>query len=338
MLSRYDYQRKLLTRGAVLTSLGLLFLLLSACSSSNTPKVYHVGILSGLDFFANTVDGFKAGMEALGYVEGQNIVYDLQKTNEEPDKEVAILKKFVDEKVDLIFVFPTEEAQEAKTATQGTNIPVLFAQANIEGIGLVDNVRAPGGNITGVRFPGPDLAVRRFDILRELLPKAKRMWVPYLKGYLNVAPQLDAVRPEAAAAGVTLEEAPVTTLDDIRAALQPHDQANDIDAILNIAEPIAVEPDAFAVYAKFAAEHKIPVGGSPMSVEGYAAVFGVATDNVAVGKQAAPIADKILKGTPAGTIPVASAESFLQINYKAAQAVGLTVPQGLLGMANQIIR
>ncbi len=337
MLDHNHSQRTVLSCCTVLAGLSLLLLLLAGCGA-NTPKVYHVGILSGLDFFGNTVDGFKAGMTALGYIEGKNIVYDLQKTNEEPDKEVAILKKFVDDKVDLIFVFPTEESQEAKTATQGTNIPVLFAQANIEGIGLVNSVREPGGNITGVRFPGPDLAVKRFEILHQLVPQAKRMWIPYLKGYLNVAPQLDAVRPEAAAAGVTLVEAPVTTLADIQMALQPHEQANDIDAILNIAEPIAVEPDAFAVYAKFAAEHKIPVGGSPMVVGDYAAIFGVATDNVAVGKQAAPMADKILKGTQAGTIPVASAESFLQINYKAAQSLGLAVPNGLLEMANQIIR
>jgi hypothetical protein len=87
-----------------------------------------------------------------------------------------------------------------------------------------------------------------------------------------------------------------------------------------IVEPLTVTPDSFTVIAKFAAEHKLPVGGALMAVGDYKSAFGVTIDNIAVGKQAALLADKILKGTPAGTIPVASPENVLQINYKAAQA------------------
>src|SRR6185436_784516 len=149
---------------------------------ADKPKVYHIGILSGLDFFATTTDGFKAEMTKLGYVEGQNIVYDIQKTNFDSSREQQILDKFVADKVDLIFVFPTEASLAAKKATQGTSIPVLFANAFIEGNDLVKSVREPGGNVTGVRFPGPDIAVKRLEILHELVPQAKRIWVPYQKG------------------------------------------------------------------------------------------------------------------------------------------------------------
>ena len=75
-----------------------------------------------------------------------------------------------------------------------------------------------------------------------------------------------------------------------------------------------------------------------MEVEGYGSVFGLNIDAVNVGKQAAPLADKIFKGIPAGTIPVVSAESYLQINYKLAQELGLTVSEGLLSQAAEIIR
>jgi putative ABC transport system substrate-binding protein len=105
-----------------------------------------------------------------------------------------------------------------------------------------------------------------------------------------------------------------------------------------IAEPLAVTPDAFEVIGKFAAEHNVPVGGAIMSVGGYESVFGVHVNNVNVGKQAAKLADKILKGTPAGTIPVVSAESYFQLNYKSAQELGLDVSEGLLSMADEIIR
>jgi putative ABC transport system substrate-binding protein len=99
-----------------------------------------------------------------------------------------------------------------------------------------------------------------------------------------------------------------------------------------------VTPDAFAVIGKFGAEHKIPVGGALISVGEYASVFGVNVRTINVGQQAAPLADKIFKGIPVGTIPVVSAESFLQINYKAAQKLGITVPEGLLSQADEIIR
>jgi putative ABC transport system substrate-binding protein len=323
----------------ILVGMIVVTLVLSGCGATAT-KVYRVGILSGLDFFANTADGFKAKMTELGYVEGKNIIYDMQKTNVDPAAEDQILNKFVTDKVDLIFVFPTEVSLAAKKAIQGTNIPVVFAQAFIEQGGLVNSVREPGGNITGVRFPGPDLAIKRFEVLLELMPKAKRLWVPYQKGYPNVPPQLEALRPAAAAAGVTLVEAPFANVTELQADLQARARSADIgmDAILMIAEPLTLTPDDFMAIGKFAAEHKLLMGGTSIVIGDYSSVFGVVVDNLAVGNQAAPLADKILKGATAGAIPVASAESFLKINYKAAQALNLAVPDGLLRQAVEVTR
>ena len=90
---------------ATLVSLTLITLALSSCAT-NAPKVYQVGILSGLGFFANTADSFKAKMAELGYVEGQNIIYDVQKTNVDSAAEAKILDKFVADQVDLILYFP----------------------------------------------------------------------------------------------------------------------------------------------------------------------------------------------------------------------------------------
>ncbi len=323
----------------ILTLLVAVCVFLSSCSEKK-PKVYRVGILSGLDYMADATNGFKAKMTELGYIEGKNIIYDLQKTNFDMAFYKSSLKKFVEDKEDLVFVFPTEASQEAKAATQGTNIPVVFAIANIEDTDLVQSVRQPGGNITGVRYPGPDLAIKRFEIMCELAPSAKRMWIPYQRGYPIVASQLKVLRPAAAAAGVTLEEAPADNAAELQAILDARAKSTDIgmDAILFLAEPLAVTPDAFAVMGKFAAEHKLPIGGALMLVEGYSSVFGVNIDPANTGKQAAVLADKILRGTPAGTIPVVSAESFFEINYKAAQELGLNVSEGLLSRADKVIR
>ena len=325
-------------RGTVIIMIIVMGLLAVGCNSK--PKVHRVGILSGLDFFADTADGFKAKMAELGYREGKDIVYDMQKTQFDPVLEQRILKKFVSDKVDLIVTFPTEVSLEAKAAVDGTNIPVVFANANIEGVGLVKSVREPGGNITGVRYPGPDLAIKRFEILRGLAPKARRIGVPYQRGYPIVASQLEVLRTAAATMGVTLIEIPADNAAELRAILRKRAEAGTtgMDALLMISEPLAVSPDAFAVLGKFAAEHKIPIGGASIIVGKYASVFGMSTDNIAVGRQAAVLAAKVLKGTPAGTIPVVSAESFLQINYKAAQKLGLKVSEGLLSQASEIIR
>ena len=313
----------------------LIALLFSGCSLK--PKIYNVGILSGLDFFANTVDGFKTKMTELGYIEDKNIIYDFQKTNFEPDKEEQILKKFVSDKVDLIFTFPTEVSMKAKEITQGTEIPVLFANANIEDVNLVKSVIEPGGNISGVRFPGPDLAIKSFEIMHELVPEAKRFYLPYLKGYPNVKPQLIAVRPVAQAAGVILIEVPVSTPDELESDLISCVNGNDpgMDVIFVVAEALAVTIDFINVIDRFANKYKLPYDAGPGLGD---PIYAITTEAVSVGKLAAILGDKILKGIPAGTIPVVSAETWLQINYKATQKLGLNVSESLLNQADEIIR
>jgi putative ABC transport system substrate-binding protein len=273
-------------------------------------------------------------------VEGQDIVYDVKKTDFDMAAYKSILQGFVADKVDLIVVFPTEASLEAKAATQGTDIPVLFTFALIEGMGLVDSVREPGGNITGVRYPGPDIALKRFEVMRELAPDAKRILLPYQEGYPIVSSQLEALHPVAAAAGITLIEVPAANAAELEAELQSLSASPDfeVDAVLILVEPLMVTPDAFTAIARFAQEHQAPVGGALMTVGEYSSIFGINVNNLETGKQAAPLADKILKGTPPGTIPVVSSESFLQVNYKAAQDLGLDVPEGLLRQANEVIR
>jgi putative ABC transport system substrate-binding protein len=299
-----------------------------------------VGVLVGLPFVADIVDGFKAGMAELGYVEGENIVYDVQATEFDMEVYRSVLNQFVEDEVDLILVFPTEATMEAKAATEGTDVPVVFNFALIEGMDIVDSVREPGGNVTGVRYPGPDIAIKRFEIMQELAPEAVHMLVPYQKGYPIVAPQVEALRPVAEAAGVTLIEAPAADAAELDAILQEQVQSDGvaIDAILFVAEPLAVTPEPFAVMCKFAYEHKIPIGGALMAAEGCESVFGVNVESFASGKLAAPIAEKILKGTPPGEIPVVSAENFIQVNYKAVQELGLTASEGLLSEADEVIR
>ena len=176
--------------------------------------------------------------------------------------------------------------------------------------------------------------------MRELAPNAKRLWIPYQRGYPIVKSQLRALQPAAESSGITLIEFPADNAAEVQAELSARAASGNIgfDAIFFVAEPLAVTPDIFEVMGKFAAEHKLPIGGAYMMVNGYGSIFGVNIETVATGKQAALLADKILKGTPAGTIPVVSSESFFQIDYNVANELGVKVPEGLLSRADEIIR
>jgi putative ABC transport system substrate-binding protein len=111
-----------------------------------------------------------------------------------------------------------------------------------------------------------------------------------------------------------------------------------VDAILIVPETLSQSAVGFGAISEFAAAHKVPVVGNIFSQIEQGALFIYAPAVIDGGKLAAQLADKVFKGTPAGTIPVLTPESQLVINYKAAQQLGLTIPEGLLKQASEIIR
>ncbi|MBK8903380.1 MAG: ABC transporter substrate-binding protein [Anaerolineaceae bacterium] len=285
--------------------------------------------------------GFQEGMAELGYVEGENIVYDVQVVDFDIPTYQNILQQFVDDKVDLIFVYPTEATLEATHITAGTDVPVVFSFALIEGMGIVNSVQEPGGNVTGVRYPGPDIAVLRYELLRDLMPDLNRILIPYQAGYPIVQSQLAALYPVAEADGVTIVEAPVNTPDELAAFLQNLAESGDtdIDAILGLAEPIAVNPTAVAVMAAFGEEYAIPVSGLLyLADSSYRSLFNVSVEMVKTGGLAAPLAHKIFQGIEPGTIPVVSADPFMEIDYNMIQQLGLELPETVLAVADVIYR
>ena len=123
------------------------------------------------------------------------------------------------DKVDLILVFPAEAAQQARAVTEGTGIPVVFANAFTEDTDLINSVQEPGGNITGVRWPGPEIVAKSFDILMELMPQAKRIWVCYRRDYPIVQSELEVLRKAVLSANVTLIEIPANSPEELETEL-----------------------------------------------------------------------------------------------------------------------
>jgi putative ABC transport system substrate-binding protein len=324
----------------VLIVIVLATIAISGCVEEQEEKVYKVGMLNGLGVFLEEIPpAFKAEMTELGYIEGENIIYDVQSTMFEPERERQILEQFIEDSVDLIYTFPTEVSMAAKASTQGTGVPVLFSIANIEGTGLVDSVQQPGGNITGVRYPGPDLAIKRFEVMHEMVPDATVMWIPYQRGYPIVENQMEVLHPVANAAGVTLIEFPADDAAELQAEFDRLTASGNIsfDAILFIPEPLSTFAEPYAVMGEFAYENNIPIAGLIMQVGGNATIFGINVDIPKTGQQAAVLADKILRGMPAGSIPVVSSESYFEINYNATQYFGLNISEGLLAKADRVL-
>ena len=322
-----------------ITWIMLAALLLSGCGASK-PKVYHVGILNTNANFAAIGTGFKAEMTKLGYAEGQNIVYVQGAASTDPAEAQRQAKTLVADKVDLLVAFPAPETVAAYQATQGTNIPVVCAYAQLDGTNLIKSVVNPGGNMTGVRYPGPETVDKRLETMLQIAPNVKRVWIGYDKNGPNTAGALAALRPLASSLGVKLVEVPATAKADLAADLASRANLADIgiDAIIIMPDDFNASPDGFAVISKFAADHKIPLaGGLPWMIQ-KGAIFANGPDLASIGKQAADSADEVLKGTPVGTIPVVTPAQQLYINYKLAQGLGLTVPVGLLTEAVQIIR
>lgn len=317
--------------------------LLSACSSTQAaPQVRRVGILAGNEFFAASKDGFMAGMKDLGYVEGENIAYNIQEINAgDAAKTEAALKKFVDDQVDLIYVYPTGSVIAAKKAVEGTDIPIVFTGVTLQGTDLVESVSQPGGNITGIQSPSPDLHLKRLEFLLKMTPDAKRVLALHNPTYSASVAFLETLEEKTPAFGIELEVVPVTTIDEIVAGLQELEdsgQVDSLDAILIMPEIIVQTPEGWKLLTDFADKYQLPIGGSLPKNFKEGAVFSYFPDNFETGQVAASMTDKIFKGTPAGTIPVQSPEPRLRINYKHAQALGLTVDEGLLGLATEVIR
>lgn len=303
-------------------------------------KVYRVGIVSGLEGFNTIADGFIEKMTSLGYIEGKNIEYDYRKLNDDPIEEEISIKKFINDGVDIILAFPSRPAKTAKTLTQGTNIPVVFAGASIEGINLVENQRQPGENITGVRFPTPEMTAKRLEILLDIAPHITRVLIFFDPTYPSYIPARKALDEMANTLDVTLVDKPVSSLNDIHLSLQELEESSNInfDAIFLMPDLITGSAPAWDTIEPFADKHNLPlIGTMEYSLQG-TGLFILNSSHYEIGYLAADIVDKILRGTPAGNIPVATPNLNLFINYRQAQKLGLTVPEGLLKQAYKVIR
>ncbi len=306
-------------------------LLLTACGGAEQPKIYKVGVVNYTQVLSPIVEGFKAEMAGLGYVEGKNVTYIYQGVlKNDPQVIEAEVKNLFDQKIDMFLTLGTPPTLIAKKAVEGTDIPVVFVPVvDPVGEGAVASLSHPGGNVTGVQsINGVSKAL---EWLLKIAPETKQIYTFYHPDD-TISVTTAAPLPEAAAQiGVELVLAEVHTPEEILAEVQTMPENT---AILLVTMP-TLEP-GISDLLKLAAERGIPVGGYNRSEENL--IFSFAVNRAAQGQQAARLADLVFKGTKPADLPVESSEFFLTIDLKTAKTIGLDIPDTILRQADNIVR
>ena len=300
-------------------------------SAARDTKMPKVGVLAvGVPDPNEFLSAFRDGLRQSGYVEGHNIQFDIQSAEGHSDRLPQLAAELVRRKVDVIVGFQTPAVQAAKDAT--TKIPIVMDAGDPVGMGLVKSFARPGGNITGVSAATAELAPKKLELLRQVVPSFKRVALllnptdPFSNPFLKIN------KLGAGQLGVELEVIPVNGIEELASAF-------DI-AVSVRADAAVVQPSLpIARAANSALAHRLPTislnpafpkaGGLMSYAADYAEVWRVLAQFYVV---------KILKGTkPADLLVSQPSKLDLIINLKTSKELGLTIPPSVLALVNEII-
>ena len=324
-----------------ITCILVLGVSLTSCTQSpEAERIPLVGYIVGYPPFLPVKDAFVGEMERLGYVDGETIQYDIDTSFIDSEKGAALLQEYLSREYDLLMVMGTEMALLAKEMTKESQSPLVFGYVMLEGHSLVNTISRPGGNMTGVRFPGPDLAVRRVELLLAAKPETKTILIPYLAGYPNILPQLSAIHQSDFGKEITYLEVPSSRPQELQDYLNRYQKSGKppIDGIVLLAEPLSVDERFANIFVPFSKEKAIPIVGLDTPAHRGELLFSIFTDNDLAGTQMAFLADKVLKGENPGDIPILSPDYKLSINAENAEELGVTIPDAVINQASQINR
>jgi putative tryptophan/tyrosine transport system substrate-binding protein len=314
----------------VLVGMVVVSLLLSGCGGG--PKTYTIGMVNHAPSMVPVFEGFKAGMAELGYVEGKNVTYVSHGVlGTDPKAIAADIKSLLDQKVDLLVTVGSPTTLPAEKAVEGTKTPIVFAPVIYPvDVGVVKSISRPGGSATGVQS-GNTIA-KALEWLIKVAPATKKVYVPYNpKDQVSVL-SVKTLQEAAPQLGVELILAEVGTPDELVAAVDT--LPKDVQGVFLVTSP-SLDP-RLSEFSQAAAQRGLAVGAYS-HVEDTALVT-YTSDTFLIGKQAARMADQVLRGIAPADLPVETAEYFLTINLKTAKTLNLDIPDDVLRQAKTVIR
>jgi putative tryptophan/tyrosine transport system substrate-binding protein len=309
--------------------LGLLCLAPFAARAQQGRRVYRVGMLETTSLRANAenFERFRKGMEERGYVEGPSLVIAYRSAEGRTERFADLAAELVRSKVDLIVARGTPASLAAKAAT--SEIPIVMAAvADPVESGLAASLARPGGNVTGLTSATTEIAPKRLELLKALVPKMNRLAVYANLG--NVAAAGTWKELEAAARAMRID----ALLLDVRTAEQiapAFDEAlrNRADALLVGIETLA-QSNRDAI-VQLAAKHRLPAMYSAREFVDAGGLVSYGVNYADLYYRAAGFADRIFKGARAAELPIERPAKFsLFINRRSANLLGVVIPPDLL--------
>jgi putative tryptophan/tyrosine transport system substrate-binding protein len=282
--------------------------------------------------FSPWTAAFVARMRELGWTEGRTVAIEYRWSEGRPERYAEIASEFVRLKVDVI-VTVGSAVPIVKQAT--AVIPIVFAVAiDPVGSGLVASLAHPGGNVTGLSVQASELAGKRLELLREVVPQLQRLAIMFDVG--NAQPVLEMGETQAAARTLGLEVAPlvIQRAEDIAPAFA---------ALKGQADALYVAVDQLVVanltrILTLALGARLPTIFSTRDFVKAGALMSYGPNYSDLFRHSADYVDKILRGTKPGDIPVEQPTKFeLVVNLKTAKALGLTIPESFLLRADEVI-
>jgi putative ABC transport system substrate-binding protein len=271
------------------------------------------------------------GLAALGYVEGRNLVIEVRYADGDRSRANALARELVERGVELLVAYPTLAAHAARDATR--TLPIVVITGDPQATGLVSNLRRPGGNVTGVSAIVSDLAAKRLELLREVIPGIDR--VAFLGSATDpLSPVFVRETQQAAdALGLTFSPLLVSGSSEFAAAFAQMEAAA-IKAV--IVQGLFV--DHRVDIAALGIRHRLPVISGFAAFAAAGALFSYDVSRTEIVLRAAAYVDRILTGTPPGDLPIAQPTRFeLLINIRTARALGIAIPPAVLVRADEVI-
>jgi putative ABC transport system substrate-binding protein len=307
---------------------------LSSCTKEREKSRLHtIGLVTNNRNGLRNIQGFRDRMTELGYRVGKNVNYMFEGFPVRGSNLDAVLKKMVKAKVDLIFTAGTPTGVAAHSITSGTTIPVIFGViADPIAAGVMNDLTSPGGNMTGVKL-GANQALR-LQFLLKMAPDIKRILIPYNPEDAASSSAVSQVNIVAPSYGVEIVERWAHNEKEVFELLNSMPES--LDAIFLV--PGTTVNIHLLDVLTVAKTQKLPVSGPSLIQVEEGALTAYGFNHYEAGRQAARIADQVLRGANPGDLPVETAESFLAINLKAAETIGLQIPYSILQQAKIIIR
>ena len=277
------------------------------------------------------VAAFRQGLAETGYVEGQNVTIQYRWAEDHFDRLPALAADLVAQKVDVIAsTGDIARAQAAKTAT--STIPIVFLiGGDPVGVGMVNSLARPGGNLTGFTLLGGELVPKRLELLSELAPQTK---VIALLLHPN-SPATGGVQQAARTKGLELHVLRASTESEIDAAFASLVPLH-AGALLVGADPFFFSRGEQLI--ALAARHAVPAIYSEREFAAAGGLISYGTSRTAAYRQVGTYVGRVLKGAKPADLPVQQPTTFeLVVNLNTAKALGLTIPQAILRLADEVV-